>query len=111
MSEEQLPSLTIEDLLNINKDTLIRTFSIQTNSGEIKRQVRFRRLTYREIHLLGEIDPNDQREYTSKVVFMGSVEPKFAKQEEVLSLPHGFMINYSKIILEESGRNPFLVKT
>ena len=111
MAEEHLQSLTIEDLLNINKDTLTRVFHIQTNNGEIKRKVKFRRLTYREIHALGKIDAKEQQKYTAMVVFMGSVEPKFKNDEEVLHLPHGFMVNYSKVILEESGRNPFLVIT
>lgn len=81
-----------------------------SNGEELKREVKFRRLTHSEIADLSAIPREEDVRYTRLVVITASIEPKFEDVDKVALAPHGFIQHYSTLILDESGKDPFLVK-
>lgn len=110
-SDETTQSLTLDEILKGSSARLNRTFIFEQDNGEeMQRDVTFRRLTYQEITDLALIPTAEDARYTRTVVFLASLEPKFEDADQVGKTPHGFVQHYSKLILDESGKDPFLVK-
>lgn len=111
MSEEvELPVLTLEELMEAGKTVVSRNLTIEVGGEKLARKVTFRRLTFQDVSTLGEIPSEEPERYIKLVVFYASVVPKFENVEQVSVLHNGFVQNYSRLILMESGKNPFLVK-
>ncbi len=109
--EPDAPTITLEELLGAGRAHLKRTLIFEMDDGtEITRTVIFRRLTYKESSDLAQIPREEDAKYTSMVVFLASIQPKFNVIDEVLAVSHGFVQHYSRLILDESGKNPFLLK-
>jgi len=114
MSEDEkkpiLP-LTMDELLGASAAHIDRTITIEMDDGKIlERKVTFRRLTYKEIADLSKIPRENDAAYTSTVVFWASLVPKFEVVDDVSKAPHGFVRHYGTLILDESGKDPFLSK-
>lgn len=104
--------LTLDDLMTMGHAVLQRDLEFEVvNDGKvesIKKQVTFRRLTYQEIDTFRSIPEKEPLRYASAVILTASVGPKFENVEQIIKTPHGFVRHYSALILEESGKDPFL---
>jgi len=110
--KETAPPLTVDDLLEAGKTVLTRTVRFEMPDGtEMVKELQFKRLTYTQIAALSKIPEKQTDKYTRSVVFESSVMPKFEDIDEVGKAPSGFIRHYSAIILDESGKNPFLLPT
>lgn len=106
-----LPSITVEDLIGLKDKPIYKSLEFDLPDGTtLKRKVVFRRLTYSEISAIRKIPENEVDRYTQTVVFTGSIEPKFELADDVPKAPHGFIVSFSRLILAESGKDPFLEK-
>lgn len=104
-------SITIEELINSSSEPLQRIIELEMrNAGVIERKVIFRRLSFKEIEALSEIPKDELERYTRSVVFRSSIEPKFEDVDQIALLPSGFVNSYAALILEETGKTPFLVQ-
>lgn len=104
-------SLTLDELLGAGKSHLKRTMILELDDGkELKRSVVFRRLSFKEISELSLIPREEVSRYTNRVVFLGSIEPKFEHVDKIDAAPNGFIQHYCTLILDESGNSPFLLK-
>ena len=102
---EKPPVLKIEDLHGIKEVILEKTIKIDTKEFT----VRFKRLTYGQVVALDTIPPEETGRYVSNVVFAASIDPKFSKLKDVDDLGlAGFVRHYSRLILNETGKDPFL---
>lgn len=103
--------LTLEELFGASRAQIQRTITMEMDDGKLlNRKVTFRRLTYEEIAGLSQIPRDKDAAYTSTVVFKGSIVPKFEDVDQVSKAPHGFVRHYGTLILDESGKDPFLSK-
>ena len=103
--------LTLEELFGAGKAHIKRTLILEMDDGkELRRAIVFRRLSFKEISDLALIPREENLRYTSTVVFLASIEPKFEEVDKVIGAPNGFVQNYCTIILNESGKDPFLVE-
>ena len=103
--------ITLEELFSAGKAHIKRTLVLELDDGkELRREVTFRRLSYKEIHDLSIIPREEAARYTKTTVFWSSIVPKFETVDQVDEAPNGFVQNYCNIILAESGKDPFLVK-
>lgn len=114
MSEQKesapIQPLTLEELLGAGKVHIKRTLILELDDGkELRRSITFRRLSFKEISNLSLIPREENARYTNTVVFMASIIPKFENVDQVDAAPNGFVQNYCTIILDESGKDPFLV--
>ena len=103
--------LKMEELIGAGRAHIKRTLIIEIDDGkELKRSIVFRRLSFKEVNDLALIPRDEGSRYTKTVVFWASIEPKFEIVDELDSLPTGFVQHYCTVILDESGKDPFLLK-
>lgn len=108
-SKEQPKALSVEELLDLGKEKIVRKFVFELLDGsQIEREVTFRRLSYDEITKLSKIPEDKPDRYTRAVIHLASIFPGFDDTDEVSKAPSGFVRHYSALILKESGKNPFL---
>lgn len=112
--KEETVDLTLDELLGLKDTVLIRNIkfeiTIDGNVNEMERKVTFRRLTYGEVNKLSDIPEDKPLRYASAVILTASISPKFADVDQIDASPHGFVRNYTALIMRESGKDPFLGK-
>ena len=108
---QEIKTITIAELLNSSAEPLQRVIELETRDGSSQsRKVIFRRLSFKEVEALSDIPQAEVERYTRTVLFIGSIEPKFKDVDQIGLLPSGFVNGYASIILEETGKTPFLVQ-
>ena len=109
--KKQVASITIEELINSSSEPLERIIELESRDGSVvERKVVFRRLSFKEVEALSDIPKQEVERYTRSVIVRGSIEPSIKDVDQVALFPSGFVNSYAAIILEETGKTPFLVQ-
>lgn len=108
-NNENVPSLSVEELLGLGPEHIVRRFVFEMEDGsKFEREVVFRRLSYNEITELSRIPEKEPDRYTKAVIHLASISPKFEDTDQISKASSGFVRHYSALILRESGKDPFL---